>query len=158
MKLELARIETVDGLLVQRSKSMSDTMAFLAEAVGRLAVAAHARSPAQLASDGMLRMYARFCAETKPPRPRSAEFGAMLLSIDGMTPPTIENLLALYPTARAVCEALEAHRAHCRTLGLLPGAKEEDWLFERILDPGHSRKALSQKLTVFFTARDYPEE
>lgn len=158
MKLELARIETIDGLFVQRSQSMSDTMGFLAEAVRRLAAAAGARSPAQLAADGVLRTYARFCAEAKPARPRSAEFGAMLLSIDGMTPPKIENLLAHYPTARAVCEALEAHCARCRASGLPPGAKEEEWLFEKIIEPGHSRKALSQKLSIFFTARDYPSE
>jgi hypothetical protein len=158
MKLELIRIETIDGLLVQRSHSMADTMAFLAEAVGRLAAAARTRSPAQLAADGVLRTYARFCAAAKPPRPRSAEFGAMLLSIDGMSPPYIENLLAHYPTTRAICEGLEAHRARCRASGMPPGSKEEEWLFEKIIDPGHSRKALSQKLSLFFTARDYPAE
>jgi len=150
MKLELARIEIVDGLLVHRSASTNGTMTYLTAAVARLLLAS-ASSATQLRAAGALCTYAEFCARASPVRQRSAEFGAMLLSLDGMTAPRIERLLATYPTARAVGEALEAHRARS-------SAAEEGWLFETLLEPGHSRKALSQKLSAFFSAWDYDVE
>jgi hypothetical protein len=81
----------------------------------------------------------------------------MLLSLDGLGAPKIEHLLSRYPTARAVCEALEAHRVRCQGAGLQPGSREEGWLFADLLEPGHSRKALSHKLTAFLSEWSYSD-
>ena len=157
MRLELAKIEVVDGLLTHRTRGTADTMAFLATAVRRLAHACAATSGAELQAAGALSTFGVFCARTCPARSSSAEFACMLLSLDGMTAPKIERLVRSYPTARAVGEALDAHVARCRDSGLPAGSREEGWLFADLLEPGHSRKALSTKLSTFFGAWQYAD-
>jgi len=157
MRLELAKIEVVDGLLTHRTRGTADTMAFLATAVRRLAHACSATSGAELQAAGALSTFGAFCARTCPARSSSAEFACMLLSLDGMTAPKIERLVRSYPTARAVGEALDAHVARCRDSGLPAGSREEGWLFADLLEPGHSRKALSTKLSTFFGAWQYAD-
>ena len=154
MAHELATIEMADRLLVHVSRSTDDTIRFLRAAVERLQRTIGGRDAAELRCAGLLKTYEEFETATNPPELVSAAFGRMLLNLHGLSPPMIANVLAKYPSPRALAEAMECHERACVARGL-PSAHAR-WLLADDLVPGKRRRKLSETITDFVMAEEYP--
>ena len=76
----------------------------------------------------------------------------MLLNINGVSAPMVQNVLQRYPTPRALAEALESHGRACAARGLPP--IEAKWLLDDVLLPGRRRRKLSETVCDFFLLHD----
>ena len=101
-----------------------------------------------------IRPVSQFAVRTQPPRTVTDTFGQMLLNVHGMSTAKIENVLRRYPTPRVLVEALDEHCEACSDAG---ARVEAGWLLAEVLEPGCRRRALSERITAFFTQLAYAE-